>query len=158
MRFDDNEATISAFLSGEVDLIATGDVVAAAISGEHPDRRVEAKFTIRASPASIGVRRSEIELLNWVNVFVFYRKLDGDLDRLSSKWFGEPCRRCQPCDRSPEGNVGRMSLSPQDLLRGMFDAAVAATSTVRIFRLQVQGVLSRRSSSGTCTPEPAKRN
>ena len=90
VRFDDNEATISAFLSGEVDLIATGNVVAAAISGEHPDRRVEAKFTIRASPASIGVRRSEIELLNWVNVFVFYRKLNGDLDRLSSKWFGEP--------------------------------------------------------------------
>ena len=30
------------------------------------------------------------ELLNWVNVFVFQRKLNGDLDRLSRQWFGEP--------------------------------------------------------------------
>jgi polar amino acid transport system substrate-binding protein len=90
LRFQDNNATVAAFLSGEADLIATGNVVAAAIGKEHADRKIEAKFTIKASPASIGVRRGEIELLNWVNVFVFYRKLSGDLDRLSSKWFGEP--------------------------------------------------------------------
>jgi polar amino acid transport system substrate-binding protein len=90
LRFQDNHATVAAFLSGEAKLIATGNVVAAAIGKEHPDRPIEPKFTIKASPASIGVRRGEIELLNWVNVFVFYRKLSGDLDRLSNEWFGQP--------------------------------------------------------------------
>lgn len=90
VRFDDNDATISAFLSGKADLIATGNVVAAALLKQHPQKTIEAKFRIKQSPAGIGLRRGAPELLNWVNVFVFQRKLNGDLDRLSRQWFGEP--------------------------------------------------------------------
>jgi polar amino acid transport system substrate-binding protein len=90
MRFDDNEATMSAFLSGQADLVATGNVVIAVIAKKNPARKVENKLTIKESPSSIGARRSEPDLLHWVNVFVFYRKLSGDLDRLSRKWLGEP--------------------------------------------------------------------
>jgi polar amino acid transport system substrate-binding protein len=90
VRFDDNDATISAFLSGKADLIATGNVVVAALLKQHPQKRIEAKFRIKQSPAGIGLRHGAPELLNWVNVFVFQRKLNGDLDRLSRQWFGEP--------------------------------------------------------------------
>ena len=90
VRFDDNDAAISAFLSGKADLIATGNVVAAALLKQHPQKTIEAKFRIKQSPAGIGLRRGASELLNWVNVFVFQRKLNGDLDRLSRQWFGEP--------------------------------------------------------------------
>jgi polar amino acid transport system substrate-binding protein len=84
-RFDDNDATMSAFLSGKADVIA-------AVLKQHPERRIESKFLIKESPAAIGVRHQEPELLNWVNVFVFHKKLSGDLDRLSRQWFGEPLR------------------------------------------------------------------
>jgi polar amino acid transport system substrate-binding protein len=90
VRFDDNDTTISAFLSGKADLIATGNVVATALLKQHPQKTIETKFRIKQSPAGIGLRRGASELLNWVNVFVFQRKLDGDLDRLSRQWFGEP--------------------------------------------------------------------
>ncbi|MGH8831711.1 MAG: transporter substrate-binding domain-containing protein [Polaromonas sp.] len=96
MRLEDSNATILAFLSGQADLIATGNSVAAVIAKQNPEKKVENKFTIRESPASIGVRRGEPELLNWVNAFVYYRKLSGDLDQLSRKWFGEPLRPLPP--------------------------------------------------------------
>lgn len=92
MRFDDNQATLSAFLSGQTDLIVTGSAVAATIAQSHPGRKIESKFILKESPASIGVRRGEPELLHWVNVFVLHKKLGGELDRLSRKWFGEPLR------------------------------------------------------------------
>ncbi len=37
-RYEDNNATISAFVSGQVDLIATGNVVAASISTKESGR------------------------------------------------------------------------------------------------------------------------
>ncbi len=90
LRFADNEATIQAFLSGQAELIATGSVVAATMGKANPAKKIALKFTIRESPASIGVRRGEVQLLHWVNVFVLHKKLNGDLDKLSRKWFGEP--------------------------------------------------------------------
>jgi polar amino acid transport system substrate-binding protein len=90
LRFADNEATIQAFLEGKADLIATGNVVAAAVAKANPAKKIQVKFIIRESPASIGVRRGEAQLLHWVNVFVLHKKLNGELDKLSRKWFGEP--------------------------------------------------------------------
>ncbi|WP_212744126.1 transporter substrate-binding domain-containing protein [Ramlibacter sp. 2FC] len=91
LRFDDNQATLSAFQSGQAELVVTGSAVVAAMA-RGQGRRIETKFILRESPASIGVRRGEPELLHWVNVFVLHKKLGGELDRLSRKWFGEPLR------------------------------------------------------------------
>ncbi|WP_353799529.1 transporter substrate-binding domain-containing protein [Thalassospira sp.] len=49
-RYEDNNGTISAFLSGQVDLIATGNVTAAAIIERDPPRKPEPKFLIKNSP------------------------------------------------------------------------------------------------------------
>ena len=49
-RYEDNNGTISAFLSGQVDIIATGNVVAAAILAKNPPKRPELKFVIKSSP------------------------------------------------------------------------------------------------------------
>jgi polar amino acid transport system substrate-binding protein len=90
LRFDDNRATLDAYLAGEADLVATGNVVVADLTKRQPEKPIERKFVIRESPASIGVPRGEPHLLNWVNVFVFHKKLTGELDALARKWFGEP--------------------------------------------------------------------
>jgi len=90
LRFDDNQATLDAYLAGEADLVASGNVVVADLVKRRPDKPIERKFVIRQSPASIGVPRGEPHLLNWVNVFVFHKKLTGELDALARRWFGEP--------------------------------------------------------------------
>ncbi len=90
LRFDDNGATVDAFLSGRAELLATGNVVVASLVRQHPGKPVVAKFRIAESPPGIGVPRDEPDLLNWVNVFVYHSKLNGDLDRLSRQWLDEP--------------------------------------------------------------------
>jgi polar amino acid transport system substrate-binding protein len=90
LRFDDNEKTLEAFTAGRAELLATGNAVAAALMKRASDLKIEAKFVLQDSPASIGVRRDEPGLLHWVNVFVFSKKLNGELDRISRKWLGAP--------------------------------------------------------------------
>lgn len=89
-RFADNSLTASALISGQVDMIATGNVVASELSKNNPDKGIEGKFIIKESPAHIGLRRGEVDLLQWVNTFVYHKRLGGDLDDFSKKWLGEP--------------------------------------------------------------------
>ena len=89
-RFADNSLTASSLISGQVDLIATGNVVASELSKNNPDKNIEGKFIIKESPAHIGLRRGEIDLLQWVNTFVYHKRLGGELDDFSQAWLGEP--------------------------------------------------------------------
>lgn len=90
MRFDDQATTVQAFVTGQVDLIVTGNAIAAQIMKDHPEMNVESKFILQQSPCHIGVRRGDEALLTWVNAFIYYHTLNKDLDKLSMKWFGEP--------------------------------------------------------------------
>jgi polar amino acid transport system substrate-binding protein len=89
-RYEDAAATTSAFLSGQTQLVASGNVAIAALAKSNPDKQVEKKFVIKDSPCSIGLRRSDTDLRDWVNVFIYHKKLGGELNALSVKWFGEP--------------------------------------------------------------------
>ena len=89
-RFEDNNTTISAFLSGQVGLIATGNVVAAAILARNPPTRPEPKFVIKDSPCFIGLAKGEPKLLEKVNEIVAKARKDGRLDAISKTWLGAP--------------------------------------------------------------------
>lgn len=89
IRFGDNAATISAYVSKQVNVIVTGNTVAANISKDNPDMNMETKFIVRQSPAFIGVKSGEMNMLQWVNVFVLHKTLGGQLDELSQKWLGQ---------------------------------------------------------------------
>ncbi|WP_244825986.1 transporter substrate-binding domain-containing protein [Caballeronia sp. TF1N1] len=89
-RFEDNNATISAFLSGQVQLIAAGNIVAAAIIAKNPPRRPEPKFVIKDSPCFVGLNKNEPKLLAKVNDAIAQAKKDGTLGAMSKKWFGQP--------------------------------------------------------------------
>ncbi|MDB5595271.1 MAG: hypothetical protein JWM36_2232 [Hyphomicrobiales bacterium] len=89
-RFEDNNTTISAFLSGQVALIATGNVVAAAILERNPPTRPEPKFVIKDSPCFIGLAKEEPKLLEMVNAIIKKARGDGGLDAISKKWLGAP--------------------------------------------------------------------
>ncbi|WP_211461491.1 transporter substrate-binding domain-containing protein [Collimonas silvisoli] len=89
-RYEDNNGTISAFLSGQVQLVATGNVVAAAIIAKNPPKKPETKFLIKNSPCSIGLNKDEKKLLDKVNAILAETKKDGELNALSVKWLGLP--------------------------------------------------------------------
>ncbi|WP_280776690.1 transporter substrate-binding domain-containing protein [Rhizobium sp. SG_E_25_P2] len=87
-RYEDNNGTISAFLSGQVDVVATGNVVAAAILARNPPKRPEMKFLIKNSPCYIGLNKNEPALLEKVNTIVATAKTDGSLEAIAQKWLG----------------------------------------------------------------------
>ncbi|MFT0861144.1 transporter substrate-binding domain-containing protein [Ancylobacter sp. G4_0304] len=87
-RYEDNNGTISAFLSGQVELVATGNVVAAAILERNPPKRPEIKFLIKNSPCYIGLNKNEPALLEKVNAIITSAKADGALNAISEKWLG----------------------------------------------------------------------
>lgn len=85
-RFDDNNATISAFLSGQVPLIATGNVVAGTISEKQTARKLDFKFIIKNSPCHIGLNKGEPKLLERINQILEKSKQDGSLNAIAQKW------------------------------------------------------------------------
>lgn len=87
-RFEDNNATIAAFLSGQVQLIAAGNIVAAAILAKNPPRRPEPKFVIKNSPCFVGLNKNEPRLRQKVDAAIAQAKQDGTLNTMSKKWFG----------------------------------------------------------------------
>ncbi len=87
-RFEDNNTTIAAFLSGQTELIATGNVVAAAILARNPAVRPEPKFILSQSPCFIGLNKDEPKLLARVNAIIAAARQDGRLDAISQKWLG----------------------------------------------------------------------
>jgi polar amino acid transport system substrate-binding protein len=89
-RFEDNNATIAAFVSGQVDLIATGNTVAAAIAEKVPARAPTLKFVIKDSPCYVGLNKDEPKLLAKVNEIIAQAKASGELAKLSEKWLKAP--------------------------------------------------------------------
>ncbi len=85
-RYEDNNATLSSYLSGQVSLIATGNLVVTEIATRYPDRAPQPKFTLQNSPCFIGIRKGDESLLNEVNMLIKQAKEEGDLEKISQKW------------------------------------------------------------------------
>lgn len=89
-RFEDNNSTISAYLTGQVQFIATGNVVAAAVNDMTKLRRLEPKFLIKSSPCYVGVNKGEAALLAKVDAIIAKAKADGRLNEISRRWLQAP--------------------------------------------------------------------
>ena len=90
VRFGDNAATLAAFVSGQVDVLVSGNMVALQAAESNPEMGIETKFILKESPSFIGLKKGNFDLLQWVNVFILHKKLGGELDAISEKWLGEP--------------------------------------------------------------------
>ena len=89
-RFEDNNTTLSAYLSGQIDLIATGNVVIAEIASRMPDRKPATKFMLKNSPCFIGIYKGETRLQQKVNELITAARSDGSLNKFSENWLKAP--------------------------------------------------------------------
>ncbi|MBI5720499.1 MAG: transporter substrate-binding domain-containing protein [Burkholderiales bacterium] len=89
-RFEDNNATVSAFVSGQVQVIATGASVAGNMMVRNPQLGTEFKLVIKQSPNFIGVNKGEDKLRARVNEIIAAAKAAGEIDKMSQRWLGAP--------------------------------------------------------------------
>jgi len=85
-RFEDNNTMISAYVSGQVNILATGNAVIATISEKLPSKSLELKFPIRKSACKVGINKNEPALLAKVNEAIEQSFADGSLAKVSERW------------------------------------------------------------------------
>jgi polar amino acid transport system substrate-binding protein len=89
-RFEDNNVTVSSFVSGQVQLIATGASVAGSMMAKNPQLNTEYKLLLKDSPNFIGVAKGEDKLRLKVNEIIVDAKKSGEIDKMANKWLGRP--------------------------------------------------------------------
>lgn len=89
-RFEDNNATVSAYVSGQTQLLATGASVAGVMMQKNPQLGAEYKLLLKDSPNFIGVGKGEDALRTKVNAIIADAKKSGDIDKMAQKWLGRP--------------------------------------------------------------------
>ena len=89
-RFEDNAATIAAFVAGQTQVIATSASAAGTIMYKNPQLNTEYKLLLKDSPNFIGVNKGEDKLRLKVNEIIAEAKKNGDIDKMSQKWLGRP--------------------------------------------------------------------
>jgi polar amino acid transport system substrate-binding protein len=89
-RFEDNNSTIQAFLSGQTQMMAVGTTVAAAMQKQHPGLDLNLKEVLSNSPCYIGVPKGEQDLVAKLNEIIRQAKADGTINKIAMKWLGTP--------------------------------------------------------------------
>ena len=87
-RYEDETSTTQAFLSGQVDATATGDIIINALKAPSPRRMPEEMFILNTSPLYVGVKKGETRLAEKVNEIIAGMIADGTLEGISQKWLG----------------------------------------------------------------------
>ena len=90
MRTEDDATAAAAYVSGQAELFATNSLIIPDLQKRNPSKEFELKFTIRRSPAHMGVRMGEHNLVRWLDSFIFFNMMNGEIDRLHQKWLGIP--------------------------------------------------------------------
>ena len=89
-RFEDDTATIAAFVTGQVQVLAASAAVAAVALQRHPKLDAEYKLLLTDVTCYVGVAKNNPALLAQVNTILRAAKADGTLDAISQKYLGRP--------------------------------------------------------------------
>jgi polar amino acid transport system substrate-binding protein len=90
MRTEDDATAAAAYLSGQAQLFSTNSIVAIDLAKKNPKKEFDLKFNIRRSPAHMGVKMGEHNLVRWLDSFIFFNTMNTELDKLHMKWLGRP--------------------------------------------------------------------
>ena len=89
-RYSDYSGVISAFLSGQVQLMVVGNDVGATIFAQNPAIEPVEKFLLLSSPSQMAVKKGEAALQKAVNDALIAMKASGELNDLAVKWLKQP--------------------------------------------------------------------
>lgn len=90
MRFDDQATAVQALIAGQVDLAGTGLLQYRIINRDDPGKNYETKLILRPLHFGLGIRRGNVDLLQFLNTTVYAIKNNGELEATSQKWRGLP--------------------------------------------------------------------
>src|SRR5688572_16008688 len=89
-RYNDYNGVISAFLSGQAQLMVVGNDVGATILAKNPAIKPEEKFLLLTSPSNMAVKKGETRLQQKLNETLVGMKKDGSLNEMAVKWLKQP--------------------------------------------------------------------
>ena len=88
VRYEDDATEAQAFLSGQVDIFSTAELLVAPIDKKNPARQVEVKFVLDTFNLAVGVKKDEKRLLDEVNKWIATNLKNGKLDAIYKKYHG----------------------------------------------------------------------
>jgi polar amino acid transport system substrate-binding protein len=88
VRYEDDATEAQAFLSGQVDIFSTAELLVAPIDKKNPARQVEVKFVLDTFKLAVGVKKDEARLLEEVNKWIAVNLKNGKLDAIYKKYHG----------------------------------------------------------------------
>lgn len=89
-RYEDNNATAQSYLTGQVQLVTLGNIVANAVNERTRLRQLDMKFAVEDTPCYIGVAKGEPALLAKLDEIIAKAKSDGRLNDMSQRWIKMP--------------------------------------------------------------------
>lgn len=87
-RYEDDATEAQAFLSGQVDIFSTAELLVAPIDKKNPARQVEVKFVLDTFKLAVGVKKDETRLVEEVNKWILANLKNGKLDEIYKKFHG----------------------------------------------------------------------
>ena len=88
VRFEDDATEGQAFLSGQVDIFSTAEMLVGQLDKKNPARQVEMKFVLDNFKLAVGVKKDEKRLVDEVNTWISANLKNGKLSELNKKYFG----------------------------------------------------------------------
>jgi len=88
VRYEDDATETQAFLSGQVDVFSTAEMMVPQIDKKNPARQVELKFVLDNFKLAVGVKKDEKRLVDEVNTWISANLKNGRLNELNKKYFG----------------------------------------------------------------------
>lgn len=89
VRYEDDATEAQAFLSGQVDIISTGELLVVPIGKKNPARQLEVKFVLDTFILAVGVKKDETRLRDEVNKWISAKLKDGTLNAIYKKHHGD---------------------------------------------------------------------
>ncbi|MGI4846928.1 MAG: transporter substrate-binding domain-containing protein [Janthinobacterium lividum] len=89
-RYEDNNGMIAAYVSGQVQLVGTGDFVAVALAEKMPSNKPVMKYIIQESACLVGMNKEEPALMSKVNAALTAAKKSKELQAIVVKWLNVP--------------------------------------------------------------------
>ena len=89
-RFDNYNAVIQAFISGQTQLMVVGNDVGAQVLAKQDQLKPEQKFQLLTSPSHIGLNKGEDRLKAAINDAIAKMLADGQLNASSEMWLKTP--------------------------------------------------------------------